>query len=264
MDDNTLRDYFKRIGYTGGYNPVLETLQLLHEHHVQAIPFENLNSFSGLPVKLDLESLIQKLLYEERGGYCYEQNLLFWEILKTLGFQVKGLEARVLSDTSEENILPRTHMLLLVKLKSIFYTTDVGFGGLNPAIPLMLEPDIIQKGPHEDYRFLYKESNYALQVNIQNKWKPLYSFDLQEQFPSDYEVPNWYISCNPASKFVKDLMASRRAPTCRYTLNNNKFTIYHYGKDIEKHILSTVPQLKEILIDTFGLTLSTLAGLTLK
>lgn len=264
MDDHTLKDYFRRTGYNGSHDPTRETLQLLHRHHIQSIAFENLNPFLGLPVKLDMDSLIQKIIYDGRGGYCYEQNLLFWEVLKTLGFQVKGLEARVLPNNSEAHVLPRTHMLLLANIGGISYTTDVGFGGLNPVIPLFLTPDIIQKGTHEDYRFLYKGNNYTMEVNIQNEWKPLYSFDLQEQLPADYEVPNWYISCNPDSHFVKELMVSRKATDCRYTLNNNKFSIYHFEKGVERYSLTTVSQLQEALTKTFGLRLSGLHGLPAK
>ena len=83
-----------RVGYSGERTPTLKTLQAIHIHHAESIPFENLNPFLGLPVNLDLESLQQKLVRSGRGGYCYEQNLLLSHVLNTLGFKVTGLAAR--------------------------------------------------------------------------------------------------------------------------------------------------------------------------
>jgi N-hydroxyarylamine O-acetyltransferase len=86
--------YFQRIGYSGECSPTLEALQAIHQHHAEAIAFENLNSFLQQPVPLDLKSLQQKLIHEGRGGYCFEQNLLLGSILSALCFQVTNLAAR--------------------------------------------------------------------------------------------------------------------------------------------------------------------------
>ncbi|MGH2415462.1 MAG: arylamine N-acetyltransferase family protein, partial [Microcystaceae cyanobacterium] len=108
--------YFQRLGYSGGRFPTLKTLQAIHQHHAEAIAFENLNSFLKQPVFLDVTSLQQKLIHARRGGYCFEQNLLLRSVLTSLGFQVTNLAARVLWNLPEETITPRTHMLLRVDL----------------------------------------------------------------------------------------------------------------------------------------------------
>src|SRR5688572_13841276 len=73
-----LDSYFARIGYDGPHVPTLETLRAIQLLHPQAIAFENLNPLLALPVKLDVESLQQKLVRSRRGGYCFEHNgLLF-------------------------------------------------------------------------------------------------------------------------------------------------------------------------------------------
>lgn len=88
-----LSAYFKRIGYDKeDPSASSKTLKKLHRLHTQAIPFENLNPLLGLPVKLDTKSLQQKLVYDERGGYCFEHNLLFKRILETIGFSVRVWE----------------------------------------------------------------------------------------------------------------------------------------------------------------------------
>ncbi len=81
--------YFKRIGYDGPRTNTLETLRALHLLHPQAIPFENLDPLLKRPVKLDLPSLEAKLVAGGRGGYCFEQDLLFAQVLSALGFKVQ-------------------------------------------------------------------------------------------------------------------------------------------------------------------------------
>ncbi|MGH2914977.1 MAG: arylamine N-acetyltransferase [Solirubrobacteraceae bacterium] len=74
MGSFRLRAYLERIGLTGGPSP---SLAQLHRAHVTAIPFENLDPYCGLPVSLEPDALYDKLVARRRGGYCFEQNLLF-------------------------------------------------------------------------------------------------------------------------------------------------------------------------------------------
>ncbi|HEY2892600.1 MAG TPA: arylamine N-acetyltransferase, partial [Pirellulales bacterium] len=69
--------YLRRICYRGSREPSLETLKHLHVAHATHIPFENINVLRDEPIRLDLESLQEKLVRKRRGGYCFEQNGLF-------------------------------------------------------------------------------------------------------------------------------------------------------------------------------------------
>ena len=90
-----LNAYFERVGYAGSRTPSLDTLVALHVAHATAIPFENLDILLGRAIRLDLQSLQRKLVADRRGGYCFEQNLLFGSVLEALGFDVTMLSARV-------------------------------------------------------------------------------------------------------------------------------------------------------------------------
>ena len=57
----------------------------LHDLQPQVIAFENLDPLLKRPVKLDAASLEAKLVKGGRGGYCFEQNLLFGHVLRALG-----------------------------------------------------------------------------------------------------------------------------------------------------------------------------------
>src|SRR5690606_38423902 len=101
------------------------------------IPFENLDVLAGRPIRLDLASLQAKLIGARRGGYCFEQNLLFAAVLAACGFAVTPLAARVRYRTNR--VLPRTHMLLRVEVGARRFIADVGFGAEGLLLPVPLE-----------------------------------------------------------------------------------------------------------------------------
>ncbi len=253
--------YFQRIGYIGDRTPTLKTLQSIHQHHAEAIAFENLNSFLKQPVPLDLKSLQQKLIHEGRGGYCFEQNRLLGLVLIAVGFQVTNLAARVLLNLPEGTITPRTHMLLQVAIDGEKYIADVGFGGLTLTAPLSLTPDIEQSTPHEPFRLIATDQAYIMQAYIGQEWKSLYRFDLQEQQLPDYEVSNWYVSTHPNSLFVTTLIAARPDTDCRYALRNNQLTTHYLDGRTERRVLSTATELRTVLEDVFHLQLPTITAL---
>lgn len=252
--------YTERIGYSGGREPSLETLQALHALHPAAIPFENLSPLLGLGVDLDAVALQDKLVTRKRGGYCFEHNLLFLHVLKTLGFQVKGLAARVLWNLPEQVVLPRTHMLLVVDIDNVNYIADVGFGGLTMTAPLRLNPAMEQTSPHELFRLTYADRGYTLQVKLNESWNAMYTFDLQQQHQADYELMNWYVSSHPRSRFVNELIAARPDKTHRHALLNHEYTAHYLDGKTEKRTLGNVTDMREILETAFHIPLDDLPG----
>jgi N-hydroxyarylamine O-acetyltransferase len=247
--------YFERIGYTGPRTATLETLTAIHLQHPLAIPFENLDPLLRRPVNLDAPSLEQKLVRTRRGGYCFEQNLLLSHVLRQLGFQMKGLAARVLWNVAEGVVTPRGHMLLMVHVDGHPYVADVGFGGLTLTAPLRLQVDVEQSTPHEPFRLLASEDAFVLQAKTGSTWRSLYQFDLQEQFLPDYEVTNWYLSNHPSSHFVTGLIAARPDRDRRHALRGVELAVHHLNGATEHRTLTTVGELRAALEGMFGLTL---------
>ncbi|BDM83674.1 arylamine N-acetyltransferase family protein [Acaryochloris marina] len=257
-DSIDLEAYFQRIGYRGERTPTLQTLETIHYSHTQAIAFENLNPLFGQPVLLDLNSLQKKLVEEGRGGYCFEQNSLFRAVLIDLGFQVSSLGARVLWGVPEGVITPRSHMLLIVHIENEPYIADVGFGGLTLTTPIRLTPEMQQSTSHELFRLIKIKDSYIMQAHFAEKWQSLYQFDLQPQYPPDYEVSNWYVSTHPESLFVNSLIAARPDTDCRYALRNNRFSIHSLNNEnTEHHMLTTAQELCSVLTHEFRLQLPT-------
>lgn len=251
MTQLDLDRYLDRIGFTGDRDPTPQTLDRIVAHHTEAIPFENLDPFLGVPNRLDLESLQRKLVDGGRGGYCFEHNLLLQEVLRRLGFEVSGLSARVRWGAADDEITPRSHMLLRVSAGGEQRIADVGFGGLVVPASLALTPDIVQPTPLEDYRLTPHDDEYTLEARLGDTWRALYRFDLQRQLPIDYEAPNWFVSTSPRSKFVTSLIASRVTPDRRFALGGRRLTTHAPGTASEQRVLESPGALRAALEEVF-------------
>jgi len=253
--------YFRRIGFTGRADCDRDTLDSLHRLHPQAIAFENLDPLLGAQVRLDPGALQDKLVRSARGGYCYEHNLLFMHVLRALGFEVRGLGARVLWGAAEGTITPRAHMLLSIDLDGRRYIADVGFGGTTPTAPLDLDCASEQATPHEPFRLVGADGDFVLQAKIGQSWQSLYRFDLQEQFQADYEIVNWYQCTSPNSYFAKNLVAARPVAGARYGLRNNELSVHHRDGSSERRVLRSATELRDMLGQTFGVAVPHSAAL---
>ncbi len=127
--------YLKRINYTGSLEPTLETLRNIHRQHLLSIPYENLDIHLGRRFELNQEHFFKKLVFEKRGGWCYEMNGLLAWVLRELGFEVQYLSGTV-GREQKGNLAEGNHLVLLVHLDKP-YIADVGFGdGILEPLPL--------------------------------------------------------------------------------------------------------------------------------
>lgn len=263
MNKERLNLYFKRIEWKPtNINPTLSNLQALQRHHTFTFPFENLNALLDIPILLDIDTLFHKMVIDQRGGYCYEQNVLFLKVLKTMNYKARGLTGRVL--LSGDKHPRRTHMLILIEIDNEFYISDVGFGSAAPCLPLSLTTDIIQNTPYGDFKLKAKNEQFILYSNYKNSWKPLYMFDLEEQHEEDFEVGNWFTSTNHIAHFKDELTLSYKTKTCRYTLDNNTFSCYYIDGQTTKEFLLSPQSIRKVMTDVFNIRLNNLPGLDKK
>jgi N-hydroxyarylamine O-acetyltransferase len=252
-----LDSYFQRIGFRSKPGPDLDTLRALHLLHPCAIPFENLSTLIGEPVRLELDALEDKLIKRRRGGYCFEQNTLFQAVLESIGFEVLPLAARVVWNQERGPVNPRTHMALLVDVDGAPYLCDVGFGGATLTAPLAFAPGVVQQTPHEPFRIEQSGRDYALAVNLGSQWRTAYEFDLQPQRAIDYEAMNYFVETHPSSHFRHVLMAGRPDPEGRYALGGTVLSRYRTGSPMERRTLTSAEALAETLENAFGISLPT-------
>lgn len=245
--------YLQRLGFDAPPAPTLETLRQLQLRHTGVFPFENLTTLSGEPVLIDLPSIEQKVLHDGRGGYCYELNNLFLALLQSLGFDARAISGRVVMGQPEGAWTARTHRLSLVIIDDVRYITDVGFGGMVPTAPLLLDSRAEQLTPHEPYRIDLHVDGFTLRANVAGEWRAMYIFDLQRQEDIDFAVGNWYVSTHPESTFAKQLMVARTGEGWRRTLNNGSFAIHRIGRDSERREVTDVQELIGLLGSEFGI-----------
>ncbi len=248
--------YLQRLGYDAPPPPTLQTLQDLQLRHVCTFAFESVSTLLRLPVPIDLPSVEQKVLLDGRGGYCYELNQMFLALLLELGFDARGITGRVVMGGPADAHTARTHRLSLVTLDGVRYITDVGFGGMVPSSPLLLDTEAVQSTAHEPYRLTFDgQGSYTLWAQVAGEWRGLYVFDLQIQGDIDYTIGNWYVSTHPDSPFVGQLKVARLAPGIRHTLANANYALHSLDRPSEKRTLGSADELMVLLRETFGIRL---------
>jgi N-hydroxyarylamine O-acetyltransferase len=264
MNESTLADsaiYLQRLGFDAPPPPTLDSLRELQRRHASTFAFESLSTLLRLPVPIDLPSLERKILHEGRGGYCFELNRLYLALLRQLGFEARGITARVLLGRPEDAWTARTHFLALVSIDGVAFISDVGFGGMTPTAPLRLDTEAAQPTPHEPYRVLPQRDGFLLRAQVAGEWRALYHFDLQQQGEIDLEIGNWYVSTHPRSPFVGALMASRTGDGFRLALDGGSLAVHRMGLPSERRRIADVDAFVTVLQDDFGIRLTGLPEL---
>lgn len=249
-----LTDYLTKLGFTTSPSPTLETLAKLQQRHTALFPFQTLTTVMHQPISLSLPDLQYKVIQSAQGGYCYELNLLFAELLKILGYTVEILSAHVIHEPNFIRRAPRTHIFIKAMLDEKAYLIDVGHGGLTPTTPLFIEDSSPQQTPYGIYRVVQHEGDFYLQVYVGETWKTLYGFDLQPEHISDAIVGNWYVSTHPDSHFRHVLMVARTEEGGkRHALLNNRYTLYAEGQPPHHQELSSTNEVMELIEEKFGI-----------
>lgn len=246
--------YLKRLKYTGPTTPTAETLRQLQLAHLQTVPFENLSIHSQEPIVLNDDALFEKIVVKHRGGFCYELNGLFASLLRSLGFDVTMLSARVANAAGEFG--PEyDHMTLLVTAPDApqqRWLADVGFGdSFNEPLLLDVREEQVQGAhayridPVEDYLLL-------LQREDGGDWQPEYRFRLEpHEFP-DYEEMCYFHQTSPQSHFTKAPMCSRLTKDGRITLSGMRFISTQRGVR-EERTVADEETYALLLRDEFGI-----------
>ncbi|MFJ5310013.1 arylamine N-acetyltransferase [Streptomyces sp. NPDC088350] len=259
-----LDDYLAHIGWEGERRPGLATLRGVHLAHMRGIPFENLDALRRTAPSLELPDLMAKLVHSRRGGYCYEQNTLLATALRTLGFGVTLLAARVVVGADRVETRPRTHMALLVEVPGDPqpYLADVGFG----AIGALLEPVPLKTGTefedagrrHRLVRAPYRGplELWVLEAYAGDKdggsWKAQYAFTLEPYEHVDFEVINWHIATNPRSPFTQRLFVQRVTPERHLLLHGRRLTETRADGEVHERELADEEEARLVLEVEFG------------
>jgi N-hydroxyarylamine O-acetyltransferase len=246
--------YRRRIGFDGAATPTLATLARLIERHAATIAFENVEVLAGRVPDLGLDALERKMVRSSRGGYCYEQNTLFQAVLRTIGFDVAALEARVRTGVPSDVVTGRTHMALRVRIDGIDYLADVGFGGLAPTTPVRLGVEASTADRVGAYRLVAAGDDRLLQLVDGDQATDCYRIVASRPEPRDHELGNWFVATHPGSMLGRNLLAGIATPAGRLTLFNRKLTL-RSRNGTEETTLRSRADFARVLADDFRLAL---------
>ncbi|MEM9464187.1 MAG: arylamine N-acetyltransferase [Actinomycetota bacterium] len=141
--------YLTRLGVERPAQLDVGALAALQHAHLVAVPFENLDVYRRVPVTVDQEAILDKIVDRGRGGWCFEANGGFAWLLEQLGFAVRRLGAAVLLDGPNTVV---DHLAVEVQLDRP-YLVDVGFGD-SFIRPLDLSSGEPQDGGASEYQFV--------------------------------------------------------------------------------------------------------------
>lgn len=226
-------------------------LLALHRAIPLTVPYENLEILEGRTISLDPAALHHKVVQRRRGGYCYELNGLFAEVLEALGFRVERLLARVW--TNGHPAPPLTHMVLRVTVGQEAFLCDVGFGvgTLREPVPWRLD-EVVRQDP-DCVRLIAAECGETmLQGWVADRWKDLYSIIGWPLRPQDFLPANHYSSTHPDSFFTQAPMAALNTPGGRVTLRGRTFRRVTPEGTSELE-LDSFDELMEVVSTEFGL-----------
>lgn len=243
--------YLKRIGLNTLPSPNVEGLHSLAKAQSSGITFENLDVLANIPIRIDLESISEKILKSGRGGYCFELNGLLGNALQAAGFTFEPRLARVTYRRPEPG--PKTHLVYVVKIENQNWLVDVGFGG-----PGLIEPALFEANTEFEqngtlFRFvLEKNGEFHLQRKTMDEWIGIYMVTHEPVMPIDLEVVNHFVSTWERSPFRSIFMCVSPRKNGVLTIHGQDLVhLDHNLNAVARRTIQDLADLKEIMNSQF-------------
>ena len=247
-----ITQYLERINYTGPLHPTIDVLSKLQLMHLMNVPFENLDIHNK--TKIDLKNLFNKIVTRKRGGFCYELNGLFYELLKEIGFTVKMVSARVYNGNKDYS--PEfDHMAIIGSIKDDNYLVDVGFGEF-AFFPIKIEINKKTIDTGGIFRIEIFNENYKVvkKKNAEGKFIPEYKFSEKERQLEEFYARCYYHQTSNESHFTQKRICSLPTKDGRITLTGNTLKITENGI-IQERLLNNDQEIQQELWNYFGIKL---------
>ena len=239
----------ERIAYRGSREPSLDTLRDLQHAFLMRVPFENLDIHLGHEISLSPDRVYEKIVTRRRGGFCYECNGLFTDLLTVLGFRVTVLSARMALGGA---VCPEfDHMAMQVDLDAP-YLVDVG-NGQSCREPLRMDGSnentsegyTYRVGRHAAERALYWREDGA-------DWAPRFLFSLTPRRRADFAGMCHYHQTSPESLFTRKRLITLATESGRVTLTDWRLVTTQDGRR-EEWDLASEAEYRTCLREQFGI-----------
>uniref|UniRef100_A0A8C5EZL4 arylamine N-acetyltransferase n=1 Tax=Gopherus evgoodei TaxID=1825980 RepID=A0A8C5EZL4_9SAUR len=197
-----IEKYLARIGYKGSHEKHdLETLTAIFQHHIRAVPFENLSILCGEIITLDLDQVYNKIVRKKHGAYIYNLH----------------------QNTYASHM---THLLLKVDIDDRTYILDGGFGvSYQIWQPMELISGKDQPQTPGIFRFTENNGTWYFEKTRRKQYVPnqsfsnsdllersecrkIYLFSLEPRTIRDFQFLCTYLQTSPDSLFTKKSICS--------------------------------------------------------
>lgn len=245
--------YLARIGAArppGADAAALAELQLAH---LRAVPFENLDIHRDVPILLEPDRIVEKIVDRRRGGYCYEANSLFGRLLDALGYRVDMVSARVVRSHGVESE-EFAHLALLVETEDEpeRFLADVAFGDAFDA-PLPLRDGFERTERFKRVRLVRRGDRWAYQDDRGEGWEGGYTFDAVARCLGEFAEMNEWQQTAPESHFRTQPMCTMLVEGGRVTLAGDRLIETHADGRRERHV-DDDDDFEALLHERFGVT----------
>lgn len=252
MTDLELARYLERIHYTGALTPTKETLFDLQLAHLLAVPFENLSIHAGETIQLCEDWLFDKIVARRRGGFCYELNGLFAQLLRQLGFKVTMLSGHTIRGDGSFGA-EFDHLVLMVELAER-WLVEVGFGD-SARQPLLID----SRQESAQYEFTYRiiqagERLILMRRAEDGEWTTQYRFTLAPRELTEYQEMCRYHQTSPQSSFTQRQICTVARRDGRVTLSGMRRIETIDGKRAER-LLANAQEYAAALAQDFGIVM---------
>lgn len=234
--------------------PTLEYLTELTTAHLNRVPFENISTFLQFQeyhqndyLPQDTERFVNQMYKQHTGATCFVLNSSFDELLKALGF------------SSRYAMLGGGHMALLVKMAGSDEEVYVDVGNGSPffePVHMETDPENVSKFGNievmlrpEEEEGKYKYYRYA------NNKPMIWDFDTKINYEYDDFQPAIKDYFRPNGIFTKSIRCQiwQLDKNRSLSLVNNVLNIQYESGEVEKHILGSVEEIREVIDDEFEL-----------
>jgi N-hydroxyarylamine O-acetyltransferase len=242
----------ERIGLDAAPAPDLDGLRRVHRAYAGTVPYDDLAVQLGECENLDPARLVERIVGDRRGGYCFELNAVFALLLERLGFAVTRHEAVVGGEG------PTNHMTLVVDVEGERWLVDAGLG------EGFLDPLPLRPGEHRGAAAF----TWTLEHEAAGTWwcgQPAGSsftgFRMQpEPVPlTAFDPHHARLSTSPDSTFVQTLCVQRPLDDRFLTLRARTLTQRGPAVD-ERRVLGDREEFATVLSAAFGVDLAALGS----
>ncbi|XP_012518514.1 PREDICTED: arylamine N-acetyltransferase 1-like isoform X2 [Propithecus coquereli] len=229
--------YFERIGYKNSRkNLDLETLTDILQHHIRAIPFENLNMHCGEVMEFGLQAIFDQVVRRNRGGWCLQVTIGSRKYIVDAGFGFSYQMWQPLELISGKD-QPQVPCIFRLREESGIWYLDQIRREQYVSNEEFLNSDLLEK----------------------NKHRKIYSFTLEPRTIEDFESMNTCMQESPTSVFKTTSLCSLQTPEgvhclVGFTLISKRFN-YKDNKDLVEFKTLNEEEVEEVLKNIFNISL---------